>query len=83
MDVNLQTTRSADASFDTDNIDNNHETSKNSVEDGEPGDDLLGNNNDTVSDADSPVVPQTESDETPKLDKYKKHWMPSAKHGLK
>ena len=56
--------------FDTDNIDNKHETSKNSIEDGKPRDDLLGNN--TVNDADSPVVPQTESDETPKLDKCKK-----------
>ena len=45
---------------------------KNSDEDGELQHDLLGNNNDTTNDGDSFVVPQTETDETPKPDKYKK-----------
>ena len=72
MDLSLQTTRSADVSLDTDNSANVNEISRNLEEEGEPAQDLLGNNKDTTNEIDSPVVPQIESDETPKRDKYKK-----------
>ena len=57
MDLSLQTTRSTDVSLDADNSVNVNETLKNHDEDGEPKHDLLGNNNNTTNDCESPVVP--------------------------
>ena len=71
MDLSLHITRPADVSFDTDNAENTHETSKETVEDGQPQDGLLGNNTNSTNKLDDLPEPQTGSDETPKHDKYK------------
>ena len=71
MDLSLHVTRPADVSIDTNNAENTHETSRETVEDGQPQDCLLGNNNNSTNELDDLPEPQTGSDETPKHDKYK------------
>ena len=71
MDLSLHITRPTDVPFNTDNAENTHETSIETVEDGQPQDGLLGNNTNSTNELDDLPEPHTGSDEIPKHDKYK------------
>ena len=72
MDLSLQMTRSADVSLDMEIRTSNSNTSQKFEEEGEPDQDLLGHNKNTLNETDVPVVPQNKIVETPERDKYKK-----------
>ena len=72
MDLSLQMTRSADVSLDMENSTSNSNNSQKLEEEDEPNRDLLGDNENTITKTEVPVVPQNKTVETPERDKYKK-----------
>ena len=69
MDLSLPNARPSDGSFETDYMDNIHETLKETVEDSVPQDGALGDNTDDPPREVNNSV-ETEPEETPKSDKY-------------
>ena len=71
MDLSLQMTRSEDVPLDMNNSSNDNDISQ-KLEESEPAQDLLGDNNEITNRNSVPVVPQTQNTGTSECDKYKK-----------
>ena len=71
MDLSLQTTRSEDVPLDMNNSGNDNDVCQ-KLEESEPAQNLLGDNNNITNGNSVPVVPQTQNTGTSEHDKYKK-----------